>query len=142
MPASVNSLSAICYGLGLIAFLAFSSQLAFRLMGNWRTRALLAASAITALWELIGLATAIWPDGFASLAYALIDSARYGAWLLVIGLLLPNAGADGAKLEIRNHRLWIAIVDDARVAAAKEATHHGAAHASEADHCELHRVLL
>src|SRR4051812_17816601 len=117
MPASVNSLSAICYGLGLIAFVAFSCQLAVRLTGNWRTRALLAASALSALWESMGLMAAIWPTELASLSYELVDSARYGAWLVVICLLLPGM-ADRTSSVFRNSRVWIALGASAVVAMA------------------------
>jgi putative PEP-CTERM system histidine kinase len=90
MPPSVDSLSAISYGLGLLAFVGFSFQLALRSQSSWRARLLLVASAMTALWELGGLVYSFWPSTWLWLGYQLTDAARFGAWVALAGSLLPD----------------------------------------------------
>jgi putative PEP-CTERM system histidine kinase len=110
MPASINSLATISYGLGFLAFVTFSCQLALRPAGNRRTRVLLIASALTALWELGGLTTAVWPSEVTTISYLLLDSARYAAWILVIGTLLPSTDPDRENLAPWHiKRSWPAI---------------------------------
>ena len=108
MPSSVNNFGAICYGLGLTGFFAFSCQVALRARGNWRQRVLLAALVITTIWELAGLAVAwqAWP--VSSIVYDFADCVRYGGWLLLITLLLARPGDDAGTFW-RNGRLITAI---------------------------------
>src|SRR5690348_11397106 len=102
MFSSVDSLSAICYGLGLLGFLAFSCQLALRPKGNWRTRVLVTASVLTAVWEFVGLADAWRPTAAPSLFYTLADSVRSGAWLVLLEALMPRVGVrDDSELPWR-----------------------------------------
>lgn len=86
-PASVG------YGLGALAFLAFSIHLGLAWRGGLRASILLATVATSALWEACNLGFALTGAAAFWTGQAILDAVRVGGWLLFISTLLVGRAA-------------------------------------------------
>jgi putative PEP-CTERM system histidine kinase len=85
----------ISYGLGLLAFLAFSVHLGLGWRGGLRASVLLATIAISALWTAVAVGFALTDAWAFWIGQAILDASRIGGWLLFMGILMsgrPLAG--------------------------------------------------
>lgn len=80
----------ISYGIGLLAFLAFSVHLGLGWRGGFRASVLLATIAISALWAAVAAGFALTDASAFWIGQAILDAARVGGWLLFMGTLLSG----------------------------------------------------
>jgi putative PEP-CTERM system histidine kinase len=91
----LDYLPSICYGVGALAYAAFSLQLAVRAWPSARGRLLLVACCASVCWEVAGLTVGIWPDHGTWRAYLVLDAIMWGAWVGFLTSLLLH----GRKLD-------------------------------------------
>lgn len=78
----------VSYGLGVLAFLAFSVQLGLGWRGGLRASILLATIVISTLWAIGALGFALTDAPGFWIGQSLLDASRAGGWLLFMGMLL------------------------------------------------------
>lgn len=83
----------ISYGLGLLAFLAFSVHLGLGWRGGLRASVLLATIAISALWAAVAVGFALTDASAFWIGQTIFDALRIGGWLLFMALLLSGRPA-------------------------------------------------
>ncbi|MBK8015840.1 MAG: PEP-CTERM system histidine kinase PrsK [Betaproteobacteria bacterium] len=105
-----NYLASICYGGGLLAFLALAALLAVRAKGNQRARLLAGACAAAGIWELTGIFAAVWPSEETVLAHVLSDALRFSAWFLFILHLQNSISIFGRNVTIVASMRWSVVI--------------------------------
>lgn len=105
MTSSVDTVGAICYGIGLLGFLGFALQLASRTKKSRQARLLLAALVATGLWQLAGAILSVFPSAWLWLSYELTDAARFATWIVFASSLLLDKGS-GQRLGGAVHGTW------------------------------------
>ena len=83
----LDYLSSICYGVGALAYAAFSLQLAVRAWPSVRGRLLLLACCASVGWELAGFAVGVWPDRDTWRVYLALDAIMWGTWIVFLASL-------------------------------------------------------
>jgi putative PEP-CTERM system histidine kinase len=92
-PATVS------YGLGMLAFIAFSAHLGLGWRGGLRASILLGTIVISAVWAALNLGYALTDRPAFWTGQAVLDALRVGGWLLFVGLLLGGQrAAAGARI--------------------------------------------
>jgi putative PEP-CTERM system histidine kinase len=94
----------ISYGLGLLAFLAFSVQLGLGWRGGFRALVLLTTIVISALWAAVAVGFALTGASAFWIGQTILDASRIGGWLLFMGMLLSGRPLAGTtRLEARRN---------------------------------------
>lgn len=94
-PASLS------FGLGMLAFLAFSVHIALGWRGGLRASVLLATIAISAMWAGLNFGFALTDRPGFWTAQTILDALRVGGWLVFIVILLGGRPAPGTGLPAR-----------------------------------------
>ena len=96
---SLRDPAIVSYGLGTLAFIAFSAHLGLGWRGGLRASILLGTIVISAVWAALNLGYALTDRPAFWTGQAVLDASRIGGWLLFVGLLLGGQrAAAGARI--------------------------------------------
>lgn len=80
----------ITYGIGAAAYAAIALQLGLRAGSSWRGRLLVAACVASCVWELSGVAQALWSLNLTWVAHQWADAVRWALWTAFLLTLVPT----------------------------------------------------